>query len=29
LQLLAYSIEFDDPVTGARRVFTSGRTLEG
>jgi tRNA pseudouridine32 synthase/23S rRNA pseudouridine746 synthase len=29
LQLLAYSIEFDDPVTGARRAFTSGRTLEG
>jgi tRNA pseudouridine32 synthase/23S rRNA pseudouridine746 synthase len=29
LQLLAYRIEFDDPVTGERRVFTSGRTLEG
>jgi tRNA pseudouridine32 synthase / 23S rRNA pseudouridine746 synthase len=29
LQLLAYSIEFDDPATGARRAFTSGRTLEG
>ena len=29
MQLLAYSLEFDDPVTGARRVFTSGRTLEG
>ena len=29
LQLLAHSIEFDDPVTGARRVFISGRRLEG
>lgn len=29
LQLLAHSIEFDDPVTGARRVFVSGRRLEG
>ena len=29
LQLLAHRIEFDDPVNGARRVFTSGRTLEG
>ena len=29
LQLLAHRIEFDDPVTGACRVFTSGRTLEG
>jgi tRNA pseudouridine32 synthase / 23S rRNA pseudouridine746 synthase len=29
LQLLAHSIEFDDPVTGRHRTFTSGRTLEG
>ena len=29
MQLLAYSIEFDEPVTGERRVFTSRRTLEG
>ena len=29
LQLLAHRIEFDDLVTGACRVFTSGRTLEG
>jgi tRNA pseudouridine32 synthase / 23S rRNA pseudouridine746 synthase len=28
LQLLAHSIEFDDPVAGERRAFTSGRTLE-
>jgi tRNA pseudouridine32 synthase/23S rRNA pseudouridine746 synthase len=29
LQLLAHRIEFDDPVTGEHRAFTSGRTLEG
>jgi tRNA pseudouridine32 synthase / 23S rRNA pseudouridine746 synthase len=29
MQLLAYSIEFDEPVTRERRVFTSRRTLEG
>ncbi|HEX2286548.1 MAG TPA: pseudouridine synthase [Mycobacterium sp.] len=29
LQLLAHRIEFDDPVTGERRVFTSRRTLKG
>ncbi|MFV0493616.1 pseudouridine synthase [Mycobacterium sp.] len=28
LQLLARSIEFDDPVTGSRREFVSTRTLE-
>ncbi|MEQ3550134.1 pseudouridine synthase [Pseudonocardia nematodicida] len=28
LQLLSRSLEFDDPVTGARRRFTSGRTLQ-
>ncbi|BBX04240.1 RNA pseudouridine synthase [Mycolicibacterium moriokaense] len=27
LQLLAHRLEFDDPITGARRVFVSGRTL--
>lgn len=27
LQLLAYSLEFDDPRTGASRKFTSGRAL--
>lgn len=27
LQLLAHSIEFDDPLTGARRRFVSNRTL--
>lgn len=29
LQLLAHSIEFDDPVTGRRRRFVSDRTLAG
>jgi tRNA pseudouridine32 synthase / 23S rRNA pseudouridine746 synthase len=29
LQLLAHRIEFDDPVTGEHRVFTSRRILEG
>jgi tRNA pseudouridine32 synthase / 23S rRNA pseudouridine746 synthase len=29
LQLLAHSIEFDDPVTDERRVFTTRRTLKG
>jgi tRNA pseudouridine32 synthase/23S rRNA pseudouridine746 synthase len=29
LQLLAHGMEFDEPLTGERRVFTSGRTLEG
>lgn len=28
LQLLARSLEFDDPFTGARRLFTSRRTLD-
>jgi tRNA pseudouridine32 synthase / 23S rRNA pseudouridine746 synthase len=27
LQLLAHTLEFDDPVTGERRRFVSGRTL--
>lgn len=27
LRLLAYSVAFDDPFTGERRCFTSGRTL--
>jgi tRNA pseudouridine32 synthase/23S rRNA pseudouridine746 synthase len=27
LQLLAHSVEFDDPLTGARRRFVSARTL--
>jgi tRNA pseudouridine32 synthase/23S rRNA pseudouridine746 synthase len=27
LQLLAHSIEFDDPVSGARRQFVSRRQL--
>ncbi len=27
LQLLAHSLEFDDPLTGARHVFVSGRSL--
>jgi tRNA pseudouridine32 synthase/23S rRNA pseudouridine746 synthase len=27
LQLLAHSIEFNDPVSGARRRFVSWRTL--
>jgi tRNA pseudouridine32 synthase / 23S rRNA pseudouridine746 synthase len=29
LQLLAQRIEFDDPLTGSRREFVSGRTLAG
>jgi tRNA pseudouridine32 synthase/23S rRNA pseudouridine746 synthase len=29
LQLLARRLAFDDPLTGERRTFTSGRTLEG
>ena len=29
LQLLAHSLEFEDPRTGELRVFTSRRTLEG
>lgn len=28
LQLLSRALEFDDPVTGARRRFVSGRTLQ-
>jgi hypothetical protein len=28
LQLLAQRIEFDDPVSGARRRFVSSRRLE-
>ena len=27
LRLVAYSLEFDDPVTGSRRRFVSGRSL--
>ncbi|WP_245937968.1 pseudouridine synthase [Williamsia limnetica] len=27
LQLLAYAVEFDDPLSGARRRFVSGRSL--
>jgi tRNA pseudouridine32 synthase/23S rRNA pseudouridine746 synthase len=27
LRLLAQSLEFDDPLTGAHRRFVSGRTL--
>jgi len=29
LQLLAHALEFDDPVSGERRRFVSGRTLPG
>jgi tRNA pseudouridine32 synthase/23S rRNA pseudouridine746 synthase len=29
LQLLAQRIEFEDPLTGRRREFTSRRTLSG
>jgi hypothetical protein len=29
LQLLAHSIAFTDPITGALRQFTSLRTLQG
>jgi tRNA pseudouridine32 synthase/23S rRNA pseudouridine746 synthase len=29
LQLLAHSLEFDDPITGVRRRFVSGRSLSG
>ncbi len=29
LQLLAHSLEFDDPIVGSRRRFISGRTLRG
>ena len=29
LRLLAHSLEFEDPLTGARRAFVSGRVLPG
>jgi tRNA pseudouridine32 synthase/23S rRNA pseudouridine746 synthase len=29
LQLLAHGLEFDDPIVGGFRRFTSGRTLQG
>ena len=28
LRLLAYSIEFDDPISGCLRRFVSGRTID-
>ena len=28
LQLLAHSIEFDDPISGCLRRFVSGRSIE-